>query len=43
MSCYWPSGELLPGDIASMIHAHPTLTEAVMEAARNADGWAIHM
>ena len=36
-------GELLPGDIASMIHAHPTLTEAVMEAARNADGWAIHM
>ena len=36
-------GELLPGDIAGMIHAHPTLTEAVMEAARSADGWAIHM
>ncbi|HZJ82540.1 MAG TPA: dihydrolipoyl dehydrogenase [Clostridia bacterium] len=35
-------GELLPEDIATMIHAHPTLTEAVMEAARTAEGWAIH-
>lgn len=34
--------ELLPEDIASMVHAHPTLSEAVMEAARGAEGWAIH-
>ncbi|TVR73012.1 MAG: dihydrolipoyl dehydrogenase [Spirochaetaceae bacterium] len=34
--------ELLPEDIATMIHAHPTLSEAVMEAARTAEGWAIH-
>ncbi len=34
--------ELLPEDIATMIHAHPTLSEAVMEAARVAEGWAIH-
>jgi dihydrolipoamide dehydrogenase len=37
------SAELLPEDIASMIHAHPTLSEAVMEAARQAEGWAIHI
>ena len=24
------------------IHGHPTLSEAVMEAARAADGWLIH-
>jgi len=35
--------ELLPSDIADMIHAHPTLSEAVMEAARSAEGWAIHI
>ncbi len=34
--------ELLPEDIATMIHAHPTLSEAVMETARAAEGWAIH-
>lgn len=34
--------ELLPEDIATTIHAHPTLSEAVMEAARAAEGWAIH-
>lgn len=34
--------ELLPEDIATMIHAHPTLSEAVMEGARMAEGWAIH-
>ncbi len=34
--------ELLPEDIATMIHAHPTLSEAVMESARAAEGWAIH-
>ena len=37
------SSELLPADIAEMIHAHPTLSEALMEAARAAEGWAIHV
>jgi dihydrolipoamide dehydrogenase len=35
--------ELLPEDIVSMIHAHPTLSEAVMEAARGILGEAIHI
>jgi dihydrolipoamide dehydrogenase len=30
-------------EIASTIHAHPTLSEAVMEAALDADGRAIHI
>lgn len=34
--------ELLPEDIATMVHAHPTISEAVMEAARAAEGWVIH-
>jgi dihydrolipoamide dehydrogenase len=29
--------------LARIIHAHPTISEAVMEAARAADGWAIHL
>ncbi|MDQ2761811.1 MAG: dihydrolipoyl dehydrogenase [Actinomycetota bacterium] len=29
-------------EIARAIHAHPTFSEAVMEAARAADGWLIH-
>jgi dihydrolipoamide dehydrogenase len=29
-------------EIARMIHGHPTLSEAIMEAARAADGWLIH-
>lgn len=37
------SSELLPEDIATMIHAHPTLSEAVMEAMRAVEGWAIHV
>lgn len=37
------SAELLPEDIATMVHAHPTLSESVMEAARAAEGWAIHI
>ncbi len=36
------TAELLPEDIATMIHAHPTLSEAVMEAMRAVEGWAIH-
>jgi dihydrolipoamide dehydrogenase len=29
-------------DIAELTHGHPTFSEAVMEAARAADGWLIH-
>jgi dihydrolipoamide dehydrogenase len=29
-------------EVARVIHGHPTLSEAVMEAARAADGWLIH-
>jgi dihydrolipoamide dehydrogenase len=29
-------------EVARSIHGHPTLSEAVMEAARAADGWLIH-
>jgi dihydrolipoamide dehydrogenase len=36
------SSELLPEDIANMIHAHPTLSEAVMESMRAVEGWNIH-
>ena len=35
--------ELLPEDIATMVHAHPTISESVMEAARGLEGWAIHI
>ena len=35
--------ELLAEDIAGMTHAHPTLSEAVMEAARAVEGRAIHI
>jgi pyruvate/2-oxoglutarate dehydrogenase complex dihydrolipoamide dehydrogenase (E3) component len=28
--------------VARIVHGHPTLSEAVMEAARAADGWLIH-
>jgi len=37
------SAELLPESIAGMIHAHPTLSEAVMESMRVVEGWAIHV
>lgn len=37
------TAELLPEDIAAMIHAHPTLSEGVMEMARMAEGWVIHV
>ena len=29
-------------EVARTIHSHPTLSEAVMEAGRAADGWLIH-
>ena len=34
--------ELLPEDLATMVHAHPTLSEAVMEVMLATDGQAIH-
>ena len=37
------NSELLAGDVAGMIHAHPTLSEAVMEAAKQAYDGAIHV
>jgi len=37
------TSELLPQDIATMIHAHPTLSELVMESMRAACGWAVHI
>ena len=36
------AGRRLPWEIARIIHGHPTLSEAVMEAARAVDGWLIH-
>lgn len=29
-------------DLARIVHGHPTLSEALLEAARAADGWLIH-
>ncbi len=37
------SSELLPADISNMIHAHPTISETVMEAAKMIEGGAIHI
>ncbi len=37
------TAELLPQDIGDMIHAHPTLSEAVMETMRAAEGRAINI
>jgi len=34
---------LTPHDIATTVHAHPTLNEAVMEAAHGVFGKAIHL
>jgi dihydrolipoamide dehydrogenase len=39
------NAKLLEGgypEVARIIHGHPTLSEALMEAARAADGWLIH-
>jgi dihydrolipoamide dehydrogenase len=35
--------ELTPAEIARNIHAHPTLSEVLMEAAHAAEGSAIHI
>ncbi len=37
------TAELLPQDIAGMIHAHPTLSESLQECMRAAGGQPIHM
>jgi dihydrolipoamide dehydrogenase len=29
-------------EVGRIVHGHPTLSEAVMEAARDADGWLVH-
>ena len=36
------SAELLPEDVETMIHAHPTLSEALKEATLAVEGRAIH-
>jgi len=36
------TAELLPEDVGGMIHAHPTISEAVMEATRGVNGKPIH-
>lgn len=36
------SSELLPEDVSEMIHAHPTISEAVMEAMQGINGRPIH-
>jgi dihydrolipoamide dehydrogenase len=35
--------ELTPHEIARNVHAHPTLSEVLMEAAHSAEGTPIHM
>jgi dihydrolipoamide dehydrogenase len=35
--------ELTPAEIARNVHAHPTLSEALMEAAHGAEGHPIHI
>jgi dihydrolipoamide dehydrogenase len=35
--------ELTPAEVARNVHAHPTLSEVLMEAAHAAEGGAIHM
>ena len=35
--------ELTPTEIARNVHAHPTISEALMEAAHNVEGSAIHI
>ena len=29
-------------ELAEMPHPHPTISEAILDAARAVDGWAIH-
>ena len=34
--------EAVVGGLARVVHPHPTISEAVLEAARAVDGWATH-
>jgi dihydrolipoamide dehydrogenase len=36
------TAELLPEDIGGMMHAHPTISEALMEAMKGINGQPIH-
>ena len=36
------SSELLPEDVTSAIHAHPTISEAVMECMQGVNGRPVH-
>jgi dihydrolipoamide dehydrogenase len=29
-------------ELGRIVHAHPTISEAILDAARSVDGWAIH-
>jgi dihydrolipoamide dehydrogenase len=35
--------EITPAEIARTVHAHPTLSEVIMEAAHMVEGHAIHL
>lgn len=37
------NAELLPADLAHTIHAHPTISETVLEAVKEIEGGAIHI
>jgi dihydrolipoamide dehydrogenase len=37
------ANELIPEDISKLIHAHPTLSEGIMEGMREVEGHAIHI
>ena len=36
------NAELLPQDIAEMIHAHPTISETILEVMKGVNGKPIH-
>ncbi len=42
-SCWRRNNELTAAEIARSVHAHPTLSEAMMEAAHAVEGAAIHI
>jgi dihydrolipoamide dehydrogenase len=37
------TSELLPADVARMIHAHPTISETLLETMKEIEGGAIHI
>lgn len=42
MAAYMKMGATIE-DITQTIHAHPTISESIAEAARAVDGWCVHM